>query len=176
MDLHVFPIPTPLPLPSLPDPSGSAVYDFLTFDCSVNKYFLCAFCALGPEVKLITKLLIWWCDRHKIWIMLSLWFIFPKILCTGWVNDIHLFPCGSKNGSVCAQLCLSICDPMACSLPGSSVHETVKARILEQAAISFSRGSSQPRVQIVLSCICCIGRWVLYHSATWEALSMWIPR
>ena len=38
-----------------------------------------------------------------------------------------------------AQLCLTLCDPMGCSLPGSSVHGILPARILEWAAISFSR-------------------------------------
>ena len=44
-----------------------------------------------------------------------------------------------------AQLCLTLCDPMDCSLPGSSVHGILQARILEWVAISFSRGSSRPR-------------------------------
>ena len=39
------------------------------------------------------------------------------------------------------------CDPMDCSLPGSSVHGILQARILERVAISFSRGSSPPRNQ-----------------------------
>ena len=38
--------------------------------------------------------------------------------------------------------------PMDCGLPGSSVHGILQARILEGVAISFSRGSSQPRDQI----------------------------
>ena len=38
-----------------------------------------------------------------------------------------------------------LCNPMDCSLPCSSVHGILQARILEWAAISFSRGSSQPR-------------------------------
>ena len=37
--------------------------------------------------------------------------------------------------------------PMDCSLPGSSIHGIFQARILEWVAISFSRGSSQPRDQ-----------------------------
>ena len=41
--------------------------------------------------------------------------------------------------------CLTLCDPMHCSTPGSSVHGILQARILESVAISFSRGSSQPR-------------------------------
>ena len=44
-----------------------------------------------------------------------------------------------------AQMSLTLCDPMDCSLPGSSVHGIFQARILEWVAISFSRGSSQPR-------------------------------
>ena len=41
-----------------------------------------------------------------------------------------------------AQSCLTLWDPLDCSLPGSSVHETFQARILEWVAISFSRGCS----------------------------------
>ena len=44
-----------------------------------------------------------------------------------------------------AQLCPTLCDPMNWGLPGSSVHEILQARILEWVAMSFSRGSSQPR-------------------------------
>ena len=44
-----------------------------------------------------------------------------------------------------AQSCLTLCVPMDCSLPGSSVHGIFQARILGWGAISFSRGSSQPR-------------------------------
>ena len=49
---------------------------------------------------------------------------------------------------VCAkslQLCPTFCDPMDYSLPGSSVHEILQARILEWVTISSSRGYSQPR-------------------------------
>ena len=41
-----------------------------------------------------------------------------------------------------AQWCLTLCDPMDCSPPGSFVHGILQARILEWVAISFSRGSS----------------------------------
>ena len=46
---------------------------------------------------------------------------------------------------IVAQSCLTLCNPMDCSPPGSSVHGILQARILEWAAISFSRGSSWPR-------------------------------
>ena len=51
-----------------------------------------------------------------------------------------------------AQLCLTLCNPMDCSPPGSSVHEIFQARILEWVAIYFSRGSSQPRDRTWVSC------------------------
>ena len=44
-----------------------------------------------------------------------------------------------------AQSCPTLCDPMDCSLPGSSVHGIVQARILEWVAMLFSRGTSRPR-------------------------------
>ena len=44
-----------------------------------------------------------------------------------------------------AQSCPTLCNPMDCTLPGSSVHGISQASLLEWVAISFSRGSSQPR-------------------------------
>ena len=44
-----------------------------------------------------------------------------------------------------AQSCPALCDPMDCSLPGSSLHGILQARVLEWVVISFSRGSSRPR-------------------------------
>ena len=64
---------------------------------------------------------------------------------------------------VCAQSCLTLCDPMDCSPPGSTFHGILQARILEWVAISYCRESSQPRDQICLSCSSCIGRWILYY-------------
>ena len=51
-----------------------------------------------------------------------------------------------------AQLCLTLCDPTDWSPPGSCVHEIFQARILGCVAISFSRGSSQPRDWTWVSC------------------------
>ena len=47
-----------------------------------------------------------------------------------------------------AQSCLTLCDPMDCSLQGPSVHGTFQARVLEWVAISFSRGSSHPGIEL----------------------------
>ena len=49
------------------------------------------------------------------------------------------------------QLCPTLCDPMNCSLPGSSVHGILQERILEWVAMSSSRGSSQTRDQTCVS-------------------------
>ena len=57
------------------------------------------------------------------------------------------------------QLCPTLCNPMDCSLPGSSVQGILPARLLEWVAISSSRGSSRPSI----SYISCIGRQILYH-------------
>ena len=58
---------------------------------------------------------------------------------------------------------------MDCKAPGSSVHGILQARILKWGAISSSRGSSQPREWMHVPCGSCIGRWIFYHQATWEA-------
>ena len=50
-----------------------------------------------------------------------------------------------------AQSCPTLCDPIDCSLPGSSVHGIFQAIVLEGIAISFSRGSSQPRARTQVS-------------------------
>ena len=49
------------------------------------------------------------------------------------------------------QSCPTLCDPMDCNPPGSSVHGILQERILERIAIPFSRGSSQPRDQTCIA-------------------------
>ena len=51
-----------------------------------------------------------------------------------------------------ALSCATLCNPMDYSPPGSSVHGTLHARILEWVAISFSKGSSKPRDRTQVSC------------------------
>ena len=65
-----------------------------------------------------------------------------------------------------AQSCPTLCDPKDCSLPGSSLHGILQARVVEWVAISFSRGSSQLRDRTRISHIPgrCFYLWV-----TWEA-------
>ena len=56
--------------------------------------------------------------------------------------------CGCEKGrseSEVSQSCPTLCDPMDCSLPGSSIHGIFQTTVLEWVALSFVRGSSQPR-------------------------------
>ena len=66
---------------------------------------------------------------------------------------ITFLPRSSESESKVTQSCPTLCDPMDCSLPGSSLHGILQARVLEWVAISFSRGSSQPRDRSQVSCI-----------------------
>ena len=71
-------------------------------------------------------------------------------------SDIIWWCCDSstkESKSVSHSVVSNSLQPMDCSPPGSSVHGILQARILEWVAIPFSRGSSQPRDQIQISCI-----------------------
>ena len=89
-----------------------------------------------------------------------------------WTNTfIYLF---NTNTHMCVlasflQSCPTPYDPMDCSLPGSSVHRILWARILEWVAVPSSRESSQPRDRNCVSYVSCIGSQVLYTGALWEA-------
>ena len=76
----------------------------------------------------------------------------------------------SNKISICVckviQSCLTLCNTMDCSPPGSSVHGISQARILEWVAVSFSWRSSQPRDRTRIFYVSCIGRRVLNHCAT----------
>ena len=76
----------------------------------------------------------------------SLWFYAWKIPRFCRSIEVENRPVVTRGCCCClaAQLCPTLCDPMDCSLPDSSVHVTSQARILEWVAISFSKGSSQP--------------------------------
>ena len=60
------------------------------------------------------------------------------------------------------SVCLTLCNPVDCSLPGSSVHGIFQARVLEWIANSFTRGSSRPRDQTQVS------RIVDRHFTVWS--------
>ena len=79
----------------------------------------------------------------------------------------------NESESEVAQSCPALCDPTDCSPPSSSVRRILQARVLEWVAISFSRGSSQPRDRTQVSRIAdrCFNLW-----ATREALSFNKPK
>ena len=79
------------------------------------------------------------------------------------VSQCHLqSPCGCS----VAQPCLTLCDPIDCSPPGSSVHGILQARILECVAMPSSRGSFLPRDQ---TCVSCPASGFFTHWVTGEA-------
>ena len=100
--------------------------------------------------------------RVVIILSFPLWFFFPlklweKMYLTLFIVTIITLLC------VCVlvtQSCPTLCNPMDCRPPGSSVHGILQARILEWVAMPSSRGSSPPRDWTQVSCI---GRQILYH-------------
>ena len=83
--------------------------------------------------------------------------------------------CGVKVSCMSAKLIqsrLTFCDPIDCSLSGSSVRGILQARILEWVAMPSSRGASQPRDQTHISYVSLIGGWFFTTSTTCEALSV----
>ena len=81
----------------------------------------------------------------------NFYFAFEKLAAPSKAFFAHRYNFGKLSNdimSACAKLlqsCLIRCDPLDCSLPGSSIHRIVQARILEWVAMPSSRGSSQPR-------------------------------
>ena len=89
------------------------------------------------------------------------------------------YSAGTHDAILClvAQLCLTLCDPMDCSPPGSSVHGILQARILEWIAMPSSRGPSRARDWTRISCVSCIADGFFMHRVTWEAQpNKWINR
>ena len=71
--------------------------------------------------------------------------IWGTLNCEQWKVHIQLHLCVKEKWLLLTQSCPTVCDPRDCTLPSSSVHGTLLARILGWVAISFSRRSSQPR-------------------------------
>ena len=67
------------------------------------------------------------------------------------------------------ELCLTLCDPMDCSPPGSSVHGIFQARILQWVAMSYSRESSQHRIEPTSAVSPALRGRFFNHCTTWEA-------
>ena len=119
----------------------------------------------------MNKTCYWICNSFVIKNFPSLWIINIKrqlyrsllyfyVICF-W--KIYVYVCAMLCCAKLLQLCLTLCDTMDCSPPGSSVHGIFLAGILEWVAIPFSRGSSWSRDRTCVSYISCILRSVLYH-------------
>ena len=67
-----------------------------------------------------------------------------------WISHVYTYACMQAES---LQSCLTLCNRMDCSPPGSSVHGILQARILEWIAMPFSRGSSWPRGWTCVSCL-----------------------
>ena len=75
---------------------------------------------------------------------------FPNVI-SGALYTIHTH----THTHTVTQLCPTLCDPVDCCLPGSSMHSISQAGILEWVAISFFKGSSRPRDQTRVSRVSC---------------------
>ena len=106
---------------------------------------------------------------HNCLVRLYLVFFFKHLQTVFQSGCIILYSCCC----LVVNSCLTLCDPIDCSLPGPSVHEISHARILKCIAISFSRGSSWPRNRTRVSCI---SRWILYHWVIRTACFVFLPR
>ena len=79
---------------------------------------------------------------------------------------IHMYIYGISFACVHAnllQLCPTLCDPIDCSLLGSSVHGILQARTLERVTVLSSRGSYRPRDWTRISYVSYIDRYILHH-------------
>ena len=65
--------------------------------------------------------------------------------------------------------CLTLCNPMDCSLPGSSVHGIFQVKNAGAGCHFLLQGIFLTQGSNHISCVSCMGRWILYHWAIWEA-------
>ena len=89
-----------------------------------------------------------------------------------WISEAAFSHCLMCMHAKSLQLYPTLCDPIDCSPPGSSVHRILQARILEWAAMPSSRGSSQPRDGIYVSHIA--GRFFTIWATREVLLAVWL--
>ena len=148
------------PLPALPRVAGTVCYHL--------SQLLDVICPPFFKRSLAFEAILWNCGEGIQTCKFSKW---KSALASSWLNGIGYFEVTRSHFEtdtascllhwwmcVCVQLCLTLCDPTDCSLPGpcSFVHGIFPARILEWAANSFSGESSWPRDWTCVSCISCI--------------------
>ena len=86
-------------------------------------------------------------------------------MCTG-ASQVTVCEASQVTEAKSLQSCFTLCNPVDCYPPGSSVHDFLPARILKWVAMPSSRGSSQPRDRTHISYVFCFGGWVFTSSAT----------
>ena len=130
-----------------------------------------------PEGCLFTLLIVSFVVQKFLLLIRSYLFIFPFISnilpsqfccpsaqCCLVTTSMACFPIGNSplppltlhSACLITQSGLTLCNPLDCSLPGSSVHGILQVRTLEWVVIYSSRGSSRPRDQSHISCVSCI--------------------
>ena len=117
-----------------------APFIFLSF--LLFSVLFCLFALFSPIFKFIFHFFYWFFFSFQLFCNFQELFLL-------WIFLVY----SNESESEVAQLCPTLCNPVGCSPPGSSVHGILQARILECVAISFSRGSSRPRDWTQVSCI-----------------------
>ena len=103
-------------------------------------------------------------DIDAAWMSINRWMDKEDVADTHTHTRMYIYMCiyiyiyiffkwAIESESEVAQSCPILCDPIHCSLSGCSVHGIFQAIVLGWISISFSRGSSQPRARIRVSCI-----------------------
>ena len=116
-----------------------------------------ALLSLRKELQISSQLFVvlWISDKVNInirhpnksnWSLLT-WLTLNNLVLSHWNLSNLYMEAWKKVKMLVIQSCPTLCDPMDFSLPGSSVHWILQARILEKVASPFSRGSSWPRGQ-----------------------------
>ena len=141
---------------------SSTIWLAFIWQCNLN---ILSYLILGTTLK-------WW-YFVSLFLRLEYWSL-ERLINTPFVEPRFEFICLAQspnayplNHTICVfviQLCLTLCDPMDCSLPGSSLHGIPKANILEWVLIPFSRGYSWPRDQTRASYI--VGRFFTVWTTT----------
>ena len=99
---------------------------------------LVVWCAVGmPKYAVFTSHTLFLLQASQKW-QLGFWSL--CIFCPEFAPTAH----ACVHGCLDTQSCPTLCDPLGCSPPGSSVHGILQARILEWVAMPSSRGSSRP--------------------------------
>ena len=134
-------------------PSLSLSYGLSKFKTKQNKKHINEMISFGNAYCGINK---WGCELSSFFSLNLNLFIYKnemftfslKLLRIYWICELMKY---TESESLVTQLCPTLCDPMDCRLPDSSVCGIFQARVLEWVAISFSRGSSRPRDQTRVS-------------------------